>query len=398
MDLLAHSHLSQETDSSIAGEEVGRTVREAFAGEKMAVLIVYATINHDQGALLAGVRKGVGPDVLVVGCSAQGVMSLGNVEEGGFVVGAIGLGGDSLAAAAAIQENIGFEGAKKGHALAKSLKTSLAGAPELLVLLYDPLSGIDVNEVLDGIRSEISSPIVGGAAGQNSGPVSGTFQYFGTRAVSQAAVLLGITGRFGTELGVCHGTSPTGVVMTLTRAEGNKLLEIDGRPALDVWRETIGWGEDQAFDQDQTAALAMGIERKFRQNGREEAAYLIRAAFGFDTATKAIVVQAGIPEGSRIMFHHRTVEVVKQGTVDMAKDLVTRLAGRRIWAVLGFECGARTAPFLGEADTLQENLDLQKTVAPHAPWLGLLAWGEIAPCGGEPAFHNYTYPLVVLTH
>jgi hypothetical protein len=265
-------------------------------------------------------------------------------------------------------------------------------------MLYDPLSGIDVNDVLEGIRSEVSSPIVGGAAGQNSGPVSETFQYFGTRAVSQAAVLLGISGRFRAELGVCHGTSPTGVVMTLTRAEGNKLLEIDGRPALDVWRETIGWGEDQAFDQDQTAALAMGIERKFRHNGREEAAYLIRAAFGFDTSTKAIVVQAGIPEGSRIMFHHRTVEVVKQGTVDMAKDLVTRLAGRQIWAVLGFECGARTAPFLGEAETLQENLDLQKSVAPHAPWLGLLAWGEIAPCGGEPAFHNYTYPLVVLTH
>ena len=26
-----------------------------------------------------------------------------------------------------------------------------------------------------------------------------------------------------------------------------------------------------------------------------------------------------------------------------------------------------------------------------------LPWGEIAPCGDEPAFHNYTYPLVVLT-
>jgi small ligand-binding sensory domain FIST len=36
-------------------------------------------------------------------------------------------------------------------------------------------------------------------------------------------------------------------------------------------------------------------------------------------------------------------------------------------------------------------------VAPDAPWLGMLAWGEIAPVGGEPAFHNYTYPLVVLT-
>jgi hypothetical protein len=82
----------------------------------------------------------------------------------------------------------------------------------------------------------------------------------------------------------------------------------------------------------------------------------------------------------------------------MGKDLSVRLAGKRPWAVLGFECGARTGPFLGEAETVQENIDLQQTVAPHAPWLGLVAWGEIAPCGSEPAFHNFTYPLVVLTH
>jgi hypothetical protein len=27
----------------------------------------------------------------------------------------------------------------------------------------------------------------------------------------------------------------------------------------------------------------------------------------------------------------------------------------------------------------------------------MMAWGEIAPCNGRPAFHNYTYPVVVLT-
>jgi hypothetical protein len=27
----------------------------------------------------------------------------------------------------------------------------------------------------------------------------------------------------------------------------------------------------------------------------------------------------------------------------------------------------------------------------------MMAWGEIAPCNGQAAFHNVTYPLVVLT-
>jgi hypothetical protein len=185
--------------------------------------------------------------------------------------------------------------------------------------------------------------------------------------------------------------------MTLTRAEGNRLLELDGRPALDVWRETVGLDEDATFKQEHIAALPMGIARRVVERGEEHDLYLIRAVFGLDKEARAIVVQAGIPQGSKIMFHHRTVPVVREGTLNMARDLSRRLAGKQPWAVLGFECGGRTAPFLGTEATLEENLELQRAVAPQAPWLGLIAWGEIAPCGGQPEFHNYTYPLVVLS-
>ena len=40
--------------------------------------------------------------------------------------------------------------------------------------------------------------------------------------------------------------------------------------------------------------------------------------------------------------------------------------------------------------------ELRSAVAPHSPWLGMMAWGEIGPCAGRPAFHNYTYPLLLL--
>jgi hypothetical protein len=81
----------------------------------------------------------------------------------------------------------------------------------------------------------------------------------------------------------------------------------------------------------------------------------------------------------------------------MARDLAARLVGRRPWAVLGFECAARTFPFLGQTNTHQEHEHLRAAVAPETPWLGMMAWGEIGPCAGRPAFHNYSYPLLVLT-
>jgi len=309
----------------------------------------------------------------------------------------MGLGGDALNAASAIEREVHIEGQRKGRDLAKSVMAQLGGAPDLFVIVYDPLCGLDVDQILKGVRQEVNCPIIGGAASQPSGPVVKTYQYHGGLATTHSAVALGLSGAFRSEVGFCHGTVPTGVTMTLTRADGNALLELDGRPALDVWRETIGVEPGAVLNQAQTAALAMGVEKKIVIGGREQSVYLIRAAFGFSEKTKAIVVQAAIPQGSKILFHHRTVDVVREGTVTMGEDLARRLAGKSPWAVLGFECGARTAPFLGHASTLDENVALQKSVAPAAPWLGLLAWGEVAPLGGDPTVHNYAYPLVVLT-
>jgi hypothetical protein len=395
----ALSCLSQETDSGRAGLSVARTIRDGFGKQRLAAVLVYATVNHDQTALLRGLREGLGPGVVVVGCSGQGVMGNGNVLEGGYLVGAMGLGGEGLLAASARVDAVDVEGTAKGQQLAGSLVQQLGRQPKLMVLVYDPLGGVDVNQLLAGARREVSGPIVGGAASQTAGPVPivGTFQYHGDQVFDHGAVALGLAGDFDVDVGLCHGTTPTGVTMTLTRADGNKLLELDGRPALDVWKEGVGFGKDDVFHQEHSGALALGLERRIVRDGREQVVYLIRNAFGFDTKTKAVVVQAAIPEGSQLMFHHRTVKVVKEGTVAMGQELRARLDGRRAWAVLGFECGGRTTPFLGPEETLDENLALQKAVAPEAPWLGLIAWGEIAPQGGEPEFHNYTYPLVVLS-
>jgi hypothetical protein len=285
----------------------------------------------------------------------------------------------------------------KGRVLVRALKKEFGHDPRLMLTFYDPLCGVDVNELLRGVHHDNSAIIVGAAAGQPAGPAGCTYQYHANEAFSRGAVALGLDGGFKVDVGITHGTTPTGAVMTLTRAEGNKLYELDGRRAFDVWREGVGHSENDVYNQDHSSGLAMGIERRIMNGGREETIYLIRAAFGFDSQTGAIFVQTAIPEGSKIMFHHRTVPVVKDGALAMGRDLAARLQGRRPWAVLGFECGARTGPFLGAVETLEENVLLQKAVAPEAPWLGLIGWGEIAPYGGVPEFHNYTYPLVVLS-
>jgi hypothetical protein len=244
----------------------------------------------------------------------------------------------------------------------------------------------------------VRCPLIGGGAGQPFGPIVKTYQYWQDELLEHAGMVIGLSGPLSVDLGVCHGTSPTGLTMTVTRCENNVLLEIDGRPALEVWREVTGCSDEEVNNQDYVANWAIGIERTLEgPGGDHQSVYFVRASFGFDLARGALFVQAAIPEDTKIMMHHRTVPAVTETTAMMGRELSARLKSRHPWAVLGFECGARTSPFLGERGTFEENLALQRIVSSDAPWLGMMAWGEIAPVAGKPAFHNYTYPLLVLS-
>jgi len=257
-----------------------------------------------------------------------------------------------------------------------------------------------MQELLAGMGSELTCPIIGGGASLSWGLPVSTFQYFDTRAVKRSIVAFALAGPFDTEIGVCHGTSPTGVVMTVTRAHANRILELDGRRAVDVFQETTGHSQGEILQQEHCISWAVAVERGVTVPGpygpERRLFYLIRAAIGIDYASGAVIVQAGFPEGTRVAFHHRTIDAVLNGTRVMGEELEQRIRGRKPWAMLGFECRGRTVPFLGIERAVAENADLGALVGPDIPWLGMLAWGEIAPLGGEPAFHNYTYPLAVL--
>jgi hypothetical protein len=388
MGVFSRSCFSTLVSSREAGQKVAE---EAVRGadDAPAVLIAYASVNHDQAAFLRGIADAAPAGTAVLGCSAQGIMSRGVVAEDGYLAGAIALGGSSIEARTAHVEAIHLDAGAKGRDLGRLLKGGLSGPPRAVVLLYDPLCGADVRVMLDGLFSEVGCPIIGGGASQPHGPMIRTYQYFQDRAFSGGAVAVALAGDFGMETAVCHGTSPVGIEMTVTGADGPVLLELDGRAALEVWQEITSAGPPNF---DHTAALAVGIRAD-----DEEGLYLVRAAFGTDVARGGVVLQAGLPTGSAVMLHHRTIEGVLDGTAGMARDLSARLAGKTVRAVLGFECGARTARFLGQEGVVRENVQLQEAVGGDPAWLGMLAWGELYPHGGQPQFHNYTYPVLAIT-
>src|SRR5579883_3024309 len=124
-----------------------------------------------------------------------------------------------------------------GQAL-EGLPRTLHGYPHrTALLLLDPLAGngeeatlLAASQLGEGIR------LAGGAAGDDLA-MKATHVACGGRAASDAVVIAVIFSKRPLGVGVCHGHEPLSAPLRVTRAAGNVVQEIEGRPAWDVWLE-----------------------------------------------------------------------------------------------------------------------------------------------------------------
>jgi hypothetical protein len=393
MSIIARSSIVVTSDSFATGRNIGRELAAQFTTPP-GLLLTYLTANHHDQEFLHGLSSAVGEAVPIVGCSVQGVVGTGLVREEGYGAAVLGLGGDSLQIATARVDDVEVNTREKGRQLAQRLLAGQKMQPKVVVLLFDILCGTDVQALLGGIGDVLDCPVLGGAAAAPFayGQLTATHQYYGPNVLSHSAVAFSICGDVHVETGLCHGCSPVGVEMHVTKAEGNVLAELDGRRAVDVWDEICGT-VDMFPNADRTPALAIGLPL---QEPGFEGEYLVLAAVRTDAQTGGVTLGVPVSQGATIMLHHRTIRDVLDGAKAMGDSLRQRLANRQVRAVLGFECGARTRPFLGDEATLQENVMLQNCVADGAEWIGGMFWGELYPTGNRPSFHNYSYSLLVL--
>ncbi len=384
MGIALRGTLSRCVRSVDAGRDLGRELAEVSP----SAVLVFASVEHDQAALLGGLREVLGPTTRLLGCSAQGVMGRGATLEGGYFAAALGFGGDFTSAIAHVEEAQTASRAN-GEALGRALRAQLPQA-KLAFLFFDPLCGVNVTELLAGFDHTMGCLTVGGGASQPWGPMVKTHQFVGEKVISHGVVALALDGPFVVEIAASHGTEPVGLEHLITRAVGNQIVEFDGRPAAEVWKAAFN---TERTSVSQMATLAIGLPND-ATSAPELGAYRVLSPTIVDAEGGTISVLATVPEGARAVLHYRSAATVLEGTRAMTGRLLERIAGRRVLGVVGFECGARTEPFLGREATLAENLELQQRLAPDGQWVGLMAWGEVLPLKTGSTVVNYTYPLI----
>jgi len=160
-------------------------------------------------------------------------------------------------------------------------------------------------------------------------------------------------------------------------------MELDGRKALDVFKEDVG----EAVAQNLVRA-AGNIHAALPIPGSDRADYMVRNLVGIDPGKGWLAIGARIERGDRIMFVRRDAASAMVALDRMATDVAKR-AGPAPKAALYFSCVARGPNLFGPNS---EELTRVKEAIGDVPLIGFYANGEIS----NNRLYGYTGVLAVI--
>jgi small ligand-binding sensory domain FIST len=166
-----------------------------------------------------------------------------------------------------------------------------------------------------------------------------------------------------------QGCSPIGPRHVVSDARHNIILSLDGRPALDVFREDIG--------PEFSGNLGLVAGRIFVGlpiEGSDTGDYVVRNLVGLDTAHKLVAVGESVRAGRSIMFCRRDRGTASDDLERMLDSIKSGLYRQPRGGVY-FSCLGRGASLFGENS---EELRIIRDQLGEVPLVGFFCNGEIS--------------------
>lgn len=263
--------------------------------------------------------------------------------------------------------------------LDQALGTWLAlHAPMLGLVHADPRSS-RMMELVEGLAQRTQAFLVGGLTSSRA-----DFPQVSGRVAEEGLSGALFSADVGVITGLTQGCTPIGPVHEVTSAEGGLVAELDGRPALDVFREEIG--PELAADLDRTAGR---IFAGLPISGSDTGDYLARAVTGIDMARGTITIRGEVDEGDGLMFCRRDQASAVADMDRMLTQLSRRLnAPPRGGIYIG--CLARGRHLFGEDGA---EMAMIRNRLGDFPLTGFFAAGEIS----NARLYSQTGVLVLFT-
>jgi len=377
-----------------AAKEAIEQAQSELGSDRADFVLMFASVAYPQDRLVKEVRSLAG-NTMLAGCSSNGVITHGVADEGNFHLGIMMLASDELRFDVAIGSGLKDRSFEVGEQLGRELAPHVGEDAQCCIVLADGLT-CNFDQLTSGMTVGLSPdtrlPLFGGMAGDNW-QMKTTYQYANDQVVEDGVACVVMSGPVKTAWSVNHGCMPLGEELTITKAEGNAILELDGKPALEVMREYLNPDEVKDWGK---VVVNLGLGFKASEDMQDYDDYLIRFMPAKDDTTGAVSLPTEVTVGTPVWMTRRDKQKIATGIEHIADDITAQLKGSPPKFVLQFDCAGRGKMVFREQEKLDLLDDLQRRVGPDVPWLGVYTYGEIGPVGKTDCFHNYTLVLLAI--
>lgn len=385
-----------------------RAVDECFEiafGDKvpqdLAVLIFHAPLGHRLDRIAEAVHKKA-PGVIVLGNSCSGVTGRQGVGESMSDLAMMAVAGPKNEHfVAKTTEIYGHNSHQKGLELAAALKVQSENISNIYLLC----PGIDIaNDLVVQAFMEVFGEGVNLFGGTSSDNMRGLInhQYIGDQLTEHGAWAVGFADP--TLKGITratHGFTAYGNPMVVTKVEGNKIMELNGKPAWQEYTANLGVTPEPDTICGETIPIG-ALAEKLPPDLAEEYGnpHILRVVTKYDPADGSIYYATTISEGTELWLTTRDEDLIFSEQERSLQYLKEAMDGGKPVAVFQTDCLAR-GRFLFNKVMKDEIMAMMQTTLTDAkgevpPWLGMYGFGEYARLGGKNTYHNYSTSLLAL--
>ncbi|MEZ0230076.1 MAG: FIST signal transduction protein [Planctomycetota bacterium] len=371
------------------GVAAATEARESLGAEPL-LGIVFATSKTDLNGLASGVSSVLGA-APVIGCSSAGEFVTDRVSNGGAALALIA--SDEMGLSVGMGEGLRANTPRAVQQLCADLKKNRKAAPagasqKTIFLLSDGMAG-NGEALVDALAMEAGAgvTIAGGAAGDDA-MFKETFVFLNGRVTRDAVVAAELTTKKKIGVGVFHGWCAASGPGTVTKAEGGKLIAIDGKPAIDFYA-AYARKKGVELTKENRNAFVFTHELGIMMMNNE---LKVRAPLNVND-DGSINCATEVPEGKQVRIVEGDHDQIIAAAKTAAENAMQGLGGLPPAGAIVFDCVARKlvldSRFHAEVDAFRDVV--------KAPIMGFNTYGEIARVRGQlSGFHNTTAVVAVL--
>ncbi len=350
------------------------------------LVMAFAAAEYARHPELFQQLKDAYPQAKLIGCSTAGEIHGPYVSDGTISVSVMQFEHSRVVSAAAPLQD-----PTQSFAVGRELARQLL-APELraLFVLADGLV-TNSSELVQGINDIVGPDvIVTGGLAADGDRFQSTWVLHDQAPQSRQVILVGL---YGDRLRVTHGLGggwdSFGPERRITRSEGRILYEVDGRPALALYKEYLG---ERASGLPAAGLLfPLSIRRDTNDTQR-----VVRTIRGIDEVHQALIFAGDVPQGYLAQLMRANIDRLIDGASDATSQAAHGGLTSDTTLSIAISCIGRRL-VLGERSEEETGLALDN-LSSGTQQTGFYSYGEISPHEqGTSKLHNQTMTITTFS-